>query len=49
MEELSSLFEKFLRTCQKDEVIFEDGAQGTEMFIVHRGKVRILKETTEEK
>ena len=46
MEEQSSLFEKFLRTCQKGEVIFEDGATGSEMFIVHSGKVRLLKKAT---
>ena len=30
MEEASTLFEKFLRTFQKGEVIFEDGAAGAE-------------------
>lgn len=46
MEEPGSLFEKFLRTFQKGEVIFEDGATGAEMFIVHSGKVRLLKKAT---
>jgi CRP-like cAMP-binding protein len=46
MEEPGSLFEKFLRTFQKGEVIFEDGATGAEMFIVHSGKIKLLKKTT---
>ena len=46
MEEAGTLFEKFLRTFQKGEVIFEDGAAGAEMFIVHSGKVRLLKKAT---
>ena len=46
MEEASTLFEKFLRTFQKGDIIFEDGAAGAEMFIVHSGKVKLLKKTT---
>jgi len=46
MEEASTLFEKFLRTFQKGDIIFEDGAAGAEMFIVHSGKVRLLKKAT---
>lgn len=46
MEEAGTLFEKFLRTFQKGEVIFEDGAAGAEMFIVHSGKVRLLKKAS---
>lgn len=45
MEEMSSLFQRFLRSYQKDEVIFEEGNQGEEMFIIHRGRVRISKKT----
>ena len=43
MEETSSLFQRFLRTYQKNEVVFDEGAEGNEMFIVHRGKVKVLK------
>jgi len=46
MEETSSLFQRFLRTYKKNEVIFEQDTEGKEMFIVHRGKVRILAKTT---
>ena len=46
MDEISSLFERFLRSYQRNEVIFEEGNQGDEMFIIHRGSVRILKKTT---
>lgn len=46
MEEVSTLFEKFLRTFQKGDIVFEDGAAGAEMFIVHSGKVRLLKKAT---
>ncbi len=46
MEEASTLFEKFLRTFQKGDIVFEDGATGAEMFILHSGKVRLLKKTT---
>jgi CRP/FNR family cyclic AMP-dependent transcriptional regulator len=46
MDEVSSLFERFLRSYQRNEVIFEEGNQGDEMFIIHRGSVRILKKTT---
>ncbi|MCX5993642.1 MAG: cyclic nucleotide-binding domain-containing protein [Chloroflexi bacterium] len=46
MEEAGTLFEKFLRTFQKGDIIFEDGAAGAEMFIVHSGKVKLLKRAT---
>ena len=46
MEEAGTLFEKFLRTFQKGDIVFEDGAAGAEMFIVHSGKVRLLKKAT---
>lgn len=46
MDEMSSLFERFLRSCETDEVIFEEGNEGDEMFIIHRGSVRIVKKTT---
>jgi CRP/FNR family transcriptional regulator len=45
MEEPGSLFEKFLRTYRNGEIIFEEGAAGCEMFIVHSGRVRLLKRT----
>jgi len=47
MEETSPLFQKFLRTYKKNEVVFEQGAEGKEMFIVHQGEVRILHKTKE--
>ena len=45
MEETSSLFQRFLRSYRINEVIFEEGNQGNEMFIIHRGKVKIVKKT----
>ena len=45
MEEANSLFQRFLRTYRKDEVIFEQDAEGKEMFIIHQGKVRIIYKT----
>src|SRR4030042_6185247 len=41
MEESGSLFQRFLRPYEKGEVVFEEGSQGSEMFIVHKGKVRL--------
>ena len=32
-----------IRTYKKDEVIFEEGTRGREMYIVNSGKVRITK------
>jgi CRP/FNR family cyclic AMP-dependent transcriptional regulator len=46
MDEMSSLFERFLRSYETNEVIFEEGNEGDEMFIIHRGRVRIVKKTT---
>jgi CRP/FNR family cyclic AMP-dependent transcriptional regulator len=46
MDRVNPLFERFLRSYQRNEVIFEEGNQGDEMFIIHRGSVRILKKTT---
>ena len=46
MEGGGPLFQRFLRNYRKDEVIFEEGEQGNEMFIIHRGKVKIAKKTT---
>ncbi|MBM3148770.1 MAG: cyclic nucleotide-binding domain-containing protein [Chloroflexi bacterium] len=45
MEEASSLFERFLRTYPEGSPIFEEGAAGYEMFIVHSGKVKLLKKS----
>jgi len=44
MSEMSSLFERFLRSYKKGDVIFEDGSEGDEMFIVHLGRVGIVKQ-----
>jgi CRP/FNR family cyclic AMP-dependent transcriptional regulator len=43
MEEAGSLFERFLRNYPKGSLVFQEGAAGYEMFIVHSGKVRLLK------
>ena len=45
MEEAGPLFQRFLRNYHKNEVIFEEEDQGDEMFIIHRGKVKIVKKT----
>lgn len=47
MEEATSLFQRFLRPYRKGEVVFDEGTQGTEMFIIHKGKVRVLKKSEE--
>ena len=47
MEEISSLFQRFLRKYQRNEVIFEEGTKGEEMFIIRSGKVRISKKSKE--
>jgi CRP-like cAMP-binding protein len=36
-----SLFTQFIREYQQGEIVFEEGATGREMFIVHTGRVRI--------
>jgi len=35
MDEMSSLFERFLRSYETNEVIFEEGNEGDEMFIIY--------------
>lgn len=45
MDEISSLFQRFLRSYQRNEIVFEEGNQGSEMFIIHRGSVRIVKKS----
>lgn len=37
----SSLFTRFIRTYRQGETVFEEGAYGREMFVVHTGWVRI--------
>ncbi|HAA02002.1 MAG TPA: hypothetical protein DCE18_01375 [Syntrophobacteraceae bacterium] len=39
----SSRFEKFMRTYQRADVIFEQGSHGTEMYVIHSGKVSLAK------
>jgi len=45
-EEMSSLFQKFLKGYRNNQVIFNEGDYGDEMFIIYRGKVRIVKQTS---
>ena len=45
MAEETGLYERFARGYQKSEIIFEEGAAGSEMFIIHRGRVKIVKRT----
>jgi len=40
---LSGLLERFVRTYQQSEVIFEDGAPGDEMFYILEGEVVVTK------
>ena len=40
---MSSLFQRFLRSYRRNEVVFKEGDLGSEMFIIHCGKVRIVK------
>lgn len=35
-------FARFRRDFRKSDVIFEEGSQGNEMYIVHSGKVRLF-------
>jgi CRP-like cAMP-binding protein len=37
-----SLFTRFIRTYQRNEVVFEENSRGREMFIIHAGRVRIF-------
>jgi CRP-like cAMP-binding protein len=37
----TSPFTKFLRTYRKSEVIFEENTLGSEMYIIHSGKVKL--------
>ncbi len=34
---------RFLRDYRKDEVIFEEGSRGREMYVVHTGEVRVSR------
>ena len=46
MDQISSLFQRFLQSYQRKDVIFEGGKQGNEMFTIYRGRVRIVKKST---
>jgi CRP/FNR family transcriptional regulator, cyclic AMP receptor protein len=37
----TSAFRKFIKAYQKSEVIFEENAPGSEMYVIHSGKVRL--------
>lgn len=39
----SQLFERFGKTFEPQEVIFEEGADGEQMFIIQSGRVQIVK------
>ncbi len=43
MYETTTLYQKFLRSYKKDEVVFNEGEQANEMFLIHSGSVRIMK------
>ncbi len=43
MAEDSSLYQKFGRTLDPGETIFEEGESGDQMFIIQNGKVRVSK------
>ena len=45
MEQDSSLFEKFVRIYKKNELIFEEAAEGHEMFVIMAGEVKLLKKS----
>lgn len=45
MKQNSTLFEKFVRTYNKKEVIFQEGSEGHEMFVIMNGSVRLLKKS----
>jgi CRP/FNR family cyclic AMP-dependent transcriptional regulator len=38
-EDVVSPLERFLRSYRKSEVIFQEGSTGTEMYLIHSGKV----------
>ena len=37
----TSDFQKFIKAYQKSEVIFEENASGSEMYVIHSGKVKL--------
>jgi len=37
----TSAFRKFIKAYQKSEVIFEENASGSEMYVIHSGKVKL--------
>jgi CRP/FNR family cyclic AMP-dependent transcriptional regulator len=37
----TSAFRKFIKAYQKSEVIFEENAPGSEMYVIHSGKVKL--------
>ena len=43
MADDSSLYQKFGRTVDPGETIFEEGESGDQMFIIQNGKVRVSK------
>ena len=45
MEQNSTLFEKFVKVFNKNDVIFQEGSEGHEMFVIMNGSVKLLKES----
>jgi CRP/FNR family transcriptional regulator, cyclic AMP receptor protein len=39
----SSRFQKFMKIYNRADVIFEEGSFGTEMYVIHSGKVSLSK------
>jgi len=45
MDIRESLFERFVKTHSKSEVIFQQNAKGKEMYVIYSGKVRLVLTT----
>jgi CRP/FNR family cyclic AMP-dependent transcriptional regulator len=42
MDIRESLFERFVKTYSKSEVIFQQNAKGKEMYVIYSGKVKLV-------
>lgn len=47
MDDMMTSYQKLSRSYKKNEVIFNDGDPGNEMFIISNGRVRIQKQTSD--